>query len=71
VLLDQEELAHAEEESWLSPATVAAARAEAARLAESARCGRWPPPVVESWTRERARDVVLWEAARRVEGAGD
>jgi len=55
VVLDAEELDEAERFGWVTRWVAARARAEADRLVEAARSGRWPPPVVEAWTRERIR----------------
>lgn len=63
-LLDEDELRTAVEEAWVDPATARAARDEAHGLAERARRGDWPPPVVEEWPLERAR------AAARSRGGG-
>lgn len=56
--LDHDELRAALESGWLDAATAAAARAELRTLAERARAGTWPPPVVEEWTLERARHAA-------------
>lgn len=53
-LVDLDELAEAEARGDLSPDLARRARAEGARLLAAARDGRWPPPVVQAWTRERA-----------------
>lgn len=54
LLLDADELEEALRQGWISAATGAAARREAARLLRLARAGGWPPPVVQEWTLERA-----------------
>jgi len=54
LLLDEDELTHAEREGWVEPELAERGRAEARRLIEEARAGRWPPPVVGEWTREQA-----------------
>ena len=56
-LLDQDELEHALRRGWIDQATAATAIAEAARLADAARAGTWPPPAVHEWTLERARHI--------------
>ena len=53
-LLDEDELDEALAEGHIDHGTATKARAEAAHLLELARDGRWPPPVVEEWTLERA-----------------
>lgn len=57
-LLDEDELEDALERGWVTTATAAAARAEAARLIELAHAGEWPPPIVSEWTLVRARAAV-------------
>ena len=54
-VLDEDELAEAERRGWTDAETAARARAEAARLADDARAGRWPPAPLHEWTLERAR----------------
>jgi uncharacterized protein len=54
-ILDQDELADAEERGWIDKALACQARAEAARLARALRQGNWPPDVVHDWTLDRAR----------------
>lgn len=58
VLLDEEELAEAERRGWVDRGTARRARSEATRLLAEARRGRWPPAVVEEWTRERALEAA-------------
>lgn len=55
VLLDEEELREAVRRGWVDHATSERAWREAEALLGGARHGSWPPPVVEEWTRERAR----------------
>lgn len=57
-LLDETELARAEEAGALSPRLAARARDEATRLLDAARSGVWPPPVVRQWTRDRALEAL-------------
>ena len=54
-ILDEDELTDASRRGWIDDAAAAGAIAEAARLAENARAGAWPPPIVHAWTLERAR----------------
>jgi predicted RNA-binding protein associated with RNAse of E/G family len=56
-ILDQEELDLAVDRGWIDRATAGRARREAARLAEEARAGNWPPPHVIEWDLERVRAV--------------
>lgn len=58
-ILDEDELRSAVRKRWVDAATARTAREEAHRLADLARRGDWPPPVVEEWTLERARDMVV------------
>ena len=53
-ILDQEELAEAEGQGWVDPATAARARQEAAGLVRAAAAGRWPPRHTQDWTLDRA-----------------
>jgi uncharacterized protein len=55
MLLDEEELAEAEERGWVDGSTAARARRHAAELIEAAGRGAWPPEHVRDWTLERAR----------------
>lgn len=57
-VLDEDELRAAVRSEWIGPATARRARAEARRLVRVARRGEWPPPIVEEWPLERAREVV-------------
>lgn len=57
-VLDEDELREAVRREWIDLATAHRAREEAHRLARQARRGDWPPPVVEEWPLERARDVA-------------
>lgn len=58
-VLDEEQFGEAVERGWIDEATAEAARAEVEAIVSAAEAGRWPPPVVREWTRERARRV--WE----------
>lgn len=57
-LLDADELEAAVRAGWVEPGVAATARAEAERLVALAADGRWPPPIVEEWTLERARGAA-------------
>ena len=57
-VLDQDEFQEARRRSWLAPAAAQRAWSEAARLAQAAQGGQWPPPHVHEWTLERAREKV-------------
>lgn len=54
-ILDEDELAHARTRGWISEALAVRAHEEAQVLARRARQGRWPPPLVETWTLDAAR----------------
>ncbi len=58
LLLDEDELEEALEHGWIGPETGAAARREAERLLMLAQRGAWPPPVVQHWTLEHARQAL-------------
>jgi uncharacterized protein len=55
LLLDEHELDTALAAQHLPGAQAERARQEAATLLGEAAAGRWPPPVVDEWTLERAR----------------
>ena len=55
VLLDEEELASAERNGWVTGEVARRARDHAAELLEAARDGSWPPADVRAWNLERAR----------------
>ncbi len=57
-LLDADELARAEADGYLPPRLARRARAEGVALRTAAEAGRFPPPVVEAWTRDRALGVL-------------
>lgn len=57
-LLDRDELEEALTAGHIDPVTAERARTEAARIMTMARSGRWPPPIVSSWTLERALTLV-------------
>ena len=58
LVLDRNELEEARRLGWVDDATAARARAEVELLRVEAEAGRWPPPVVEEWTLERARSAL-------------
>jgi predicted RNA-binding protein associated with RNAse of E/G family len=55
VVLDEDEWAHACRLGHITASVAARARAEADTLLADALQGRWPPPVVQEWTLEKAR----------------
>ncbi len=57
-VLDEDELAEAEERGWVTGETAGRAREEAQTLKQQAEAGSWPPPVVGEWSLSRARDVL-------------
>jgi len=57
LLLDEDQLREAVERGWVEEALARRAREEAERIRRAFEAGRWPPPVVEEWTLERARAV--------------
>ena len=57
-LLDEDELQAALDADALDIEMAGRAREEAERILELAGAGRWPPPVVREWTRERALGVL-------------
>lgn len=57
-ILDADELVHAETRGWVVPAEAERARREVDRLTELARLERWPPAMVQEWSRERALTLL-------------
>lgn len=57
-LLDRDELDEALAAGHIDPVTAKRAQAEADRIMAMAGEGRWPPPVVEPWTLERALTAI-------------
>ena len=57
-VLDREEFEEAVDAGWLDAPTAARATEEVERILAAAAGGAWPPPVVQEWTLERARDVA-------------
>jgi predicted RNA-binding protein associated with RNAse of E/G family len=57
-VLDEDQLAEALLQGWVSPRTVARAREEVEWIRARFEEGRWPPPVVEAWTLDRARRAL-------------
>jgi len=53
LLLDEAEWAEARERGWITPEMGDRAMEEALRLQVAAADGRWPPPIVNRWSRER------------------
>ena len=58
-ILDEAEFSAAVSSGWMAPATAAAAREQADRLADAARSGAWPLPHVREWDLPRARRRML------------
>lgn len=56
VVLDREQFDEARDEGWIDADTARRALDEVERLVEGAEAGGWPPPVVDEWTLERARE---------------
>jgi len=54
-VLDLDQLSEAEANGWLPPDQAERARDEVEWIKKEFDAGRWPPPVVEEWTLERAR----------------
>ena len=54
-VLDADQLVQAEEEGWVSKAEGDRAREEVDWISTEFDQGRWPPPIVEEWTLEKAR----------------
>ena len=54
-VLDADQLVRAEEEGWVSEAQAVRAREEVEWISREFDRGCWPPPIVEEWTLERAR----------------
>jgi predicted RNA-binding protein associated with RNAse of E/G family len=57
-ILDEDQLAEAEEEGWISEALARRAREEANWIVREHEAGRWPPPIVHEWTLARARQSL-------------
>jgi len=58
MVLDEDQMAEAVAQGWVSPETALRAEAEVQWITERFREGKWPPPVVDEWTLDRARQVV-------------
>jgi predicted RNA-binding protein associated with RNAse of E/G family len=58
IVLDEDELQDALSRNWISADQADAARREVTRIVEMSTSGAWPPPVVHTWTLERARGVT-------------
>lgn len=59
LVLDRDEFDEALELGWIDDSTARSALEETERLLELTATGEWPPPVVEEWTLERAREVAM------------
>ncbi|MGW8265310.1 MAG: DUF402 domain-containing protein [Longimicrobiales bacterium] len=57
-VLDEDQLEDAFRRGWVSSDLVQRAQEEVGRIKTRFADGRWPPPVVEEWTLERARKAV-------------
>ena len=57
-VLDRRELREAVTVGWIDGTTAREAELEANRLVEAARVGAWPPPIVEAWPLDRAREAA-------------
>jgi predicted RNA-binding protein associated with RNAse of E/G family len=57
-VLDADQLWEAEAKGWVSGNQAKRAREEVDWIKKEFAAGRWPPPVVEEWTLERARQSV-------------
>lgn len=55
LVLDRDQLEEALRKGWLSRRDADRALEEVVRIQDAHAEGRWPPPVVEAWTLERAR----------------
>ncbi len=54
-ILDEDQLQEAEAMGWVEESQAKRAREEARWIEAEYRAGRWPPPIVEEWTLDRAR----------------
>lgn len=57
-VLDEDELEEAVDRGWISADAARGAEREASRLVAAARDGTWPPPIVDAWPLDRARDAA-------------
>ena len=66
-LLDEDQLDEAESRGWVSASQARRAREEAEWIRREHAAGRWPPPVVERWTLDVARQASseITQAAQR------
>jgi len=67
VLLDQDEFDEGVAAGHIDERTAERAQAEAADILRLHRDGRWPPPIVEEWTLERALASLDRASATRVD----
>jgi predicted RNA-binding protein associated with RNAse of E/G family len=58
-VLDEDQLEAAEKNGWVAGQESRRARAEVVRILSEAKAGKWPPPVVQEWTLDRARRAVV------------
>jgi predicted RNA-binding protein associated with RNAse of E/G family len=58
-ILDEDELAEAEERGWVTEDVAMRARVEAEALKQQAEAGLWPPPVVSEWSLAQARERLV------------
>lgn len=56
-VLDRDQLEEAEERGWIGDEEARRARAEVDAICAAHADGAWPPPVVKTWTLERAREA--------------
>jgi len=66
-VLDEDELREAEAKGWVTEQQALRAREEVVRISKDHEAGLWPPPVVDEWTLERARQSspFISQAAQR------
>jgi predicted RNA-binding protein associated with RNAse of E/G family len=57
-ILDEDQLRVAETQGWIARDTADRAREEVRKIQAAHAEGRWPPPIVEEWTLERARQSL-------------
>ena len=58
IVLDEDEWQDALNRKWIGAERAEAAQREVTRIIEAHAAGAWPPPVVHTWTLERARAIV-------------
>ena len=57
-ILDEDQLREAETTGWITQDTADRAREEVRKIQAAHAKGHWPPPIVEEWTLERARQSL-------------